>query len=212
MLIDLLSRYLFVPLSLLLYVWFLSLLIRGHLRHYWFLFAYVLVFLLTTVADLAASNTPVFTGLYYIDDLLRQLMVYALVILLVYDALTERPGKRWAGKWILAGSLALALIFFGIASIGNPRPGWMMTNVVRNLSVTAMVLNLTLWTLLVGMRTTNRQLLLIVSGLGLQMAGEAIGQSLRLLSESLVNVGDLVLFLAHLVCLAVWISAFRRKA
>lgn len=86
-----------------------------------------------------------------------------------------------------------------------------MTNVIRNLSLIAMLMNLLLWILLVQRRTSDRTLLMVSSGLGLQMAGEAMGQSLRLINPATEQFGNVVLICAHIACLGVWYTAFKNK-
>lgn len=195
------------------YLYLLHLILKGPVRPHIVLFLDLIVLFLTNVAELAVYGTSIFAKTFYIDDILRQLMVFALVISLVYRALTARAEKRWLGRWLLIGAVLLPITFIGYA-LQDPTDKFIraMTNAVRNLSVTAMIMNLVLWTLLIGSRTLDRRLLTITSGLGLQMAGEAIGQSLRLMNRSLVPMGNGILIAAHFLCLLVWIGAFRRPA
>jgi hypothetical protein len=51
---------------------------------------------------------------------------------------------------------------------------------------------------------------MVSGGLGIQMAGKAIGHSLRQLSPLNPLAGDLVIVLSHLLCLYIWWHAFRR--
>ena len=50
---------------------------------------------------------------------------------------------------------------------------------------------------------------MVSGGMGIQMAGKAIGHSLRQLSRSAMMPGDLVIVLSHLLCLYIWWQAFR---
>lgn len=193
------------------YLYLFHLILKGPLRPHLVLFLYLVVLFLTNVGELAVYDTALYAKAFYIDDILRQFMVFLLVISLIYRAFTTRSEKRWLGRWLIAGALLLPAAFLGYALL-QPSVSFIrsMTNAVRNLSVTAMVMNLVLWTLLIGSRTPDRRLLTITSGLGLQMAGEAIGQSLRLMNRTLVPYGNGVLIAAHFLCLLVWIGAFRR--
>jgi hypothetical protein len=194
------------------YAYLLHLILKGQLRPYLALFLDLIVLFLSNVAELSLYGTDLYAKVFYINDLLRQAMVFILVISLVYRALTTHAGKRWLGRWIVIGATLLAAIFISYALL-NSTHGFIrpMTNAIRNLSVTAMVMNLILWMLLLSSRTLDRRLLTVTSGLGIQMAGEAIGQSLRLMAKSLTPFGNFVLIASHFLCLAIWISAFRQK-
>jgi hypothetical protein len=90
-----------------------------------------------------------------------------------------------------------------------------MTRVTRDLSFGSVVLTLLLWLTLISSKTREHQLLMITGGLGLQFTGEAIGQSLRQMSQdhySILVIGNLVGGLTHLLRLYVWTEAFRRPA
>jgi F0F1-type ATP synthase assembly protein I len=86
-----------------------------------------------------------------------------------------------------------------------------MTKLARNLSFCSVILNLALWAVLIKARHTDRRLLLISGGLGVQMAGKAIGHSLRQVSASTVLAGNLVYVLSHLACMYIWWQAFRHS-
>jgi hypothetical protein len=207
-------------LAFFLYVVILRRMLRGYLDRYVALFVYVVVLLLTMVSDVALFTTdPGFKQQwakiwYYADDLARQAGIYVLVIALIYRALSGMKKHAWVGRWLILGALALAAVF-AVATHDTRIPIW-MTGLVRNLSFVAMLLNLLLWMLLIRRRSLDPLLLLISSGLGIQMAGEAIGQSLRLLStkqeQGWTTVGNLILIAAHILCLLVWAYAFRKPA
>ncbi|MGC4048735.1 MAG: hypothetical protein QM757_04340 [Paludibaculum sp.] len=194
------------------YAYLLHLILKGKVRPYLALLLDLIVLFLSNVAELSLYGTPVYAKVFYIDDLLRQAMVFILVISLVYRALTTQADKSWLGRWLIIGATLLAAIFISWALLHPDRTFIRsMTNAIRNLSVTAMVMNLILWMLLLSSRTLDRRLLTVTSGLGVQMAGEAIGQSLRLMAKSLTPYGNFVLILSHFLCLIIWISAFRQK-
>jgi hypothetical protein len=85
-----------------------------------------------------------------------------------------------------------------------------MTAVIRNMSLGAAILNLGLWAGLIGRKDRDPQLLLLSGGLGLQMTGEAMGHSLRMISRTSEIFGNVVLVVAHLLCLLAWWQAFRK--
>lgn len=204
-------------LAALLYVVLIHRVFRSHLPAYLILFFNLLLLLLTGVVDFTLYFGKGSVGfseadrmVYFTNDLLRQAMVYILVISLILQAVKGSQRYRWVGRWLVLGAALLALLFFWFHHDDN-RSLW-LTNVIRNLSLIAMLMNLLLWILLVQKRTADRVLLMVTTGLGLQMAGEAIGQSLRLMNEATTTFGNVVLILAHLACLVVWYLAFRPRA
>lgn len=203
--------------SALLYVVIIHRLFPSHLRKYFVLFAYLLVLLLTWVVDAtlyygqgAIGFSEEAKRLYYINDLCRQAMVYVLVISLILRAVKGSERFRWVGRWLVLGAALLAGLFLWLHHDPQRIATW-MTNVIRNLSLIAMLMNLLLWILLVQRRTSDRTLLMVTTGLGLQMAGEAMGQSLRLIDPGTEQFGNIILMFAHIACLTVWYMAFRHK-
>jgi hypothetical protein len=199
------------------YVILLQLLLRSHLKSYLILFINLLVLLFTCVIDFGlyfGAGARGFSSdqvrlVYYSNDLIRQAMVYLLVISLILSAVRGSERFRWLGRWLVLGAALLALLFAVVHR--DDRLALWMTNVIRNLSLVAMLMNLLLWVLLMKKRTADRTLLLVTTGLGLQMAGEAMGQSLRLIGASTTALGNVVLVLAHLSCLLVWFLAFKPR-
>jgi hypothetical protein len=84
-----------------------------------------------------------------------------------------------------------------------------MTQLSRNLGFLAVILNLVLWAVLIKSQRADRTLLMVSGGIGIQMAGKAIGHSLRQLSRSTIVAGDLTIVLSGLLCLYIWWQAFR---
>jgi hypothetical protein len=199
-----------------LYVYLLHSIQRHYLRQFWALFTYLLILLFTVLVDatLVYGEVPRLWDypqrqIFYFNELLRQGVMYLLVISLIFSAVRGSERFRWLGRWLVLGALLLA-VFFVWFHQDDKLVLW-MTNVVRNLSLVAMLMNLLLWVLLMKKRTADRTLLLVTTGLGLQMAGEAMGQSLRLMAESTTDIGNLILVMAHLCCLTVWFLAFRQR-
>jgi len=185
---------------------------KGAYREYTLLFVYCIVLLLTTVADASAYFDPQLwtrTRLFWINDAIRQVLIFCLVISLIHRAMGGNPGRRRTRRALTAGAVAftaLSLLF-----TWEPAFGLWMTKLARNLGFCAVILNLVLWAVLIKARDTDRRLLLISGGLGVQMAGKAIGHSLRQMSASTVLAGNLVYVLAHLACMYIWWQSFRRS-
>jgi hypothetical protein len=196
----------------------IAVLLRGqHYRKFPLVFLFVIVLFLTSVADASAfleigQWTNVSRKYFWLNEVIRQSMMFAVVISLVIRALAG-TALMWLRKWLLGGAVLFAILSMLLTSDAN-LDRW-MTTVVRNLSACAVVLNMALWLALVRRKSPDRKLFLISGGLGLQMAGDAIGYSLRQIafnagSRSLIEVGNLVAVLAHLLYLYVWWQAFRK--
>lgn len=186
--------------------------LRGWARRFHVLFAYVVVLFLTTVIDGAAFYSPALYARtatnYWVTDAVRQALIFLVVLSFTGQAL-DRSGQATAFRRILwAGAAA----FVAVSLYATRDAGFnlWMTSFSRNLGFLAVILNLVLWMALLRQRGRERILLAVTGGMGIQMAGKAIGHSLRQLTPSTPLAGDLVLVLSHLLCLYIWWSAFRR--
>ena len=189
-------------------------LLRGSYRQFTSLFVYMIVLVLTTVVEAAAFfNANLFrraSRYYWTIDAGRQALIFLLVLSLIYGALGNNP-KRSSIRRLLSAAASL-FVLVSLYLTRDPRLGHWMTNLSRNLGFLAVVLNLVLWAVLIQARREDRTLLMVSGGMGIQMAGKAIGHSLRQLSKSTEVVGDLVIVVSHLLCLYIWWQVFRRPA
>jgi hypothetical protein len=176
------------------------------------LFIYLLLLFLSTVVNTAAYYNPgaqVRAARYYwISDAVCQTFIFVLVLSFIHNALVQRPNRTILRRrlWGGAGVFVLASLYF----TWDPRIGHWMTDLSRNLAFLAVILNLVLWAALIQFRRNDRILLMVSGGMGIEMAGKAIGHSLRQLSKSTQLAGDLILVSTHLLCLYIWWQAFRR--
>jgi hypothetical protein len=86
-----------------------------------------------------------------------------------------------------------------------------MSRVVRNLSFCSAIVNMALWFVLIASERKDARLLMITGGLGIQITGDAIGQSLRQVSHVTTVAGNMIIVLAHFLCLYIWWQAFQEK-
>jgi hypothetical protein len=186
-------------------------LLRRGWRRFKGLFAYMVVLLLTTVIEAAAFYSQDIysrmSGYYWVNDAVRQVLIFFLVIALIQAGLTSGPGRRMGGGLLAAGVVALSLLSL-YATRGAIFELW-MTEFARDLGFIAVILNLALWAVLLQSRLADRTLLMISGGMGIQMAGKAIGHAVRQLTRPLMAPGDLIIVLTHLFCLYVWWQALR---
>jgi hypothetical protein len=190
----------------------LAALVRGPWREFPIVLTYIACLLVTTVGEIAAFYTVgrqsrTYIQYYWSAELLRQTALFALVISLVIGVLPEKNRGL-----LLKIVLALAVVFW-VSSVGGPYHAdlntW-MNRVVRNLSFGTAVINLGLWFALISMKTRDTRRLVVSGALGLQMTGEALGQSIRHLFPAYVTALTASLFVvaAHFICLVIWWRVF----
>lgn len=210
-----------LPLELLI----IGTLLRGAYRRFPILLLYSIALFLTTVVDISV-NQAFFAGIrfahsratyYWIDDAIRQGLLFAVVFSLIYLAMQGLQSRNLVRLALIVGGVALACGSFfvhhqGQLGAGAGRWRW-MTLWVRDMDFAAAVLDLGLWMLLLASRQRDRQLLLLSGGLGVVFTGEAIGQSLRYLFKSwnlAVSPGDLVAVATSLAGFWILWQALRR--
>ena len=99
----------------------------------------------------------------------------------------------------------------------SQQPGVWLTSWFRDLSFASAVIDIPLWTLLLVPRYKDRQLLLLTGGLGVEFAGDAIGNSLRQMairsrSHPLSMTGAIVLLAGGAFRYYTWWRALRRQS
>jgi hypothetical protein len=203
-----------LPLELLI----IGALLRGPYRRFPFLLLYSVALFLTTVIEISV-NQAYFSGIrtalsratyYWIDEAIRQALIFAFVISLAYLATTNLRSRRLVRAALIAGAVILAGVSYLVHYDSHVASGRWMSMWVRDIDFAAAFLDLGLWTLLLASRHKDTQLLMLSGGLGIQFAGEAIGQSLRYLFPWPLSPGDLVGMITGLAGLWIWWQALRR--
>ena len=189
-------------------------LLRGYYRKMPFLFLYAVGVFLSTVVAMAAYFdfgrwTSRTASYYWLLEALLTLLVFGMLISFIYQITAGRPGSFLLRVMLIAGSLLFAIVSIVVHYTGLAWLNRWMTNVTRDISFGAVILNLLLWT---GIDSRKQRLLLGISaGLGIQMAGDAIGHSLRQMSRATVIPGDFVLAAANPLCFYTWWRALVRE-
>jgi hypothetical protein len=202
-----------LPLELLI----IGALVRGAYRRFPVLLAYSLVVFLTTIADISVyqayySGVKVahtFAYYYWINEALRQSLVFAVVISLIYEATAVAKARTLLRTCLVCGAIVFAGVSFLIHYDVHSVPGKWMTLWSRDIDFSTAILDLALWAILLTWRHKDMQLLLLSGGIGIEFTGEAIGQSLRSLFPGAVNAGNAVILLANLAGMWVWWQALR---
>ena len=198
-------------------------LLRGGYRRFPFLFAYVVGDFMTTVVEVPSAvgyyrgrqwAAFAFPAVHWFNVVVMQVLVYAVVMSLIYQA----TGALRARRIVRASLIAGAMLFAGISFLIHWNPalnrGSFMTPWIRDLNFCSSVLDLALWALLIAAREKDHRLLLLSGGLGIQFAGEAMGTSilqlaLRTRSRAMSLTGSVMMLLADLVVLYIWWQALR---
>jgi hypothetical protein len=152
---------------------------------------------------LVASNPSnrMYAVVYWVLDLALHALVISLLATLICFA-RGRTGRLFmiAGTATMAGVLMAAMVL-----PYDPRFGYWMTGAVRNLSFCEEMLNFILWTLLLR-HTVAPRVLWVSAGLGIQVTGEVMGHSLRLLSsKGALWAPDVLINVCEIMALAIWL-------
>jgi hypothetical protein len=201
--------YGFSGISLALYVYLLTRLLRGYLRSYFGLVLYLVVLTLTFVMDWAGYKSADRSTYFLISETVRWGALYLVVLTFVWKALSSQPTLSWIRHWLFA--VSVLTVFVALYFNRNDQSTMWLVNTVNILSVAGMLLNLILWTLLLRYRNSDLTLFLVTSGLGIQAAMEAAAWSMRRINRPLFDAAYYVGILGHILCLLVWIMAFSRR-
>jgi hypothetical protein len=202
-----------LPLQLLV----ISAMLRGAYKRFPFIFAFVVGLFLATVSQVPAY-IAYFGGarrarfrVYWISDGILTVLAFCVVIGLIYQATEGVANRAMIRRVLVAGAVVFPLVSLAIHYNRNIKIGEWMTPVSRDLNFCAAILDLSLWLLLVTHRRRDHLLLMLSGALGVQFAGEAIGQALRHLSRATVWPGNFLIVGSNLVCLYAWWQAFRTE-
>jgi len=208
-----------LPLQLLI----IGTLLRGGYRRFPFLFAYVVGDFLTTVVEIPSAMgyqrgmqwaAFAYPAVFWFDVVVMQVLVYAVVMSLIYQATGKLRSRRSVRALLVAGAILFAGISFWVHWNPALNRGSFMTPWIRDLNFCSSVLDLALWALLIAAREKDHRLLLLSGGLGIQFAGEAMGTSilqlaLRTRSRAMSLTGSVMMLLADLLFLYIWWQALR---
>ncbi len=213
-------QWAFIIAGAIVQVLLIAALVRGSYRDFPFLFAYATASFLATAVEVAAildlMGWSRYTYKYYwINDVILQILIVLLVLSLMHLSLQGNAQRPVIMRML--GLAVVAVAGVSLAVYWNEPLNEKMTNVARNLSFGAVLLNLVLWMSLIRHRLPDRRVLLISGALGIQMAGQAIGHSLRQMatprrSVPLVMAGNIVIAVAHVLCLYLWWQVLRKPA
>lgn len=221
--LDLLTQYAPV-LAVILQAFLLSRFLDPRNRNYPLAILYsVLLLSLTTIAILWQN------GLAWLIRLLPQdantlvqssmeAVMHVVLLILMLQLINDTHKERQlplARTWILAGlaGLTIAITLYWVADM---RAGARFNRVRQVISFFMVLLNLYWWTLLLGSKRVNRRIMLLSTGIGLQMTGQVIGDGVlsyvrRAEDYGTIILSLLIMFLTHFCSLGAWYEAFNPK-
>jgi len=143
--------------------------------------------------------------MYAVVYWLLDLGLHGLVISLLAILIRFAQGKT-SSRFMIAGTVTMAAVLIAALVLPyDPRFGYWMTGAVRNLSFCEEMLNFILWMLLLRHSVAPR-VLWVSAGLGIQVTGEVVGHSLRLLSSrAALWAPDVLINVCEIMALAIWL-------
>jgi len=193
----------------------LHILFKGAYRRFPGITLYVVILILTSVADATAYRQvgwwpQWYEEYYYLNNTLRHFGGFVALVSLIYLASTVGTRKGSVFKLSIA---SVAVIAASLLLAQGDWPNQYMNEASRNLSFATVILNIVLWLSLVKNRARDSQLFMVSGGLGLNMAGEAVGQSLLRIAvvgpDILFYLGNIIAIGSHFLCLLIWWRSFR---
>ena len=214
----------FPPVSSALLLFVLAIfLLRGPFRRYPFLLAYCFTELGVVFAEGTAflsvslrSSAHAYISsnyayVYWTGELVHDLMLFLLVVTLTYKTLEGSPMRPATGRLLtIVGAAAAALPFVLFHPLFTAR--W-FGHASQLLSLGAAVMNLLLWTAIIGTKRRDPQLLTVSAGVGIAVTGLAItyGLVLQFPSYSIRWLIELFHGLTQVAGYLIWCWAFRAK-
>lgn len=186
-----------------------SALARGGYRRYPFVSAYSLALLLSTMVEIGLQSAAkdLRQSYYWTSEIVLDVLVFCVVIAFIDQAAQHARREPVRRRWLILFSALIFGISFVIRS--SPHFNRQMTLISRDLNMCAVILDLLLWTLLMAARRPERRLLLLSGGLGLQLTGAIMGQTLRHFSHRLFLTGTLLEVITGFLGLYIWWRALR---
>lgn len=202
-------------------------LLRGPYRRYTTLFTYSIAFLAVTTFEAIFTHLPnydmaLYRRIYWSDEVATDVLLFLVVISLTNLALEGSPQRPRMSK-LLLGIVGVALVLpflilhpplFTSGFHWSAQWGHWFNSTSQMLNFGAAIMNLALWSALLTSRKRDPQLVKVSIGVGVTVAGQAIGFGIRRFLPDTAgsrDVPDIFMALTHLLGVLLWCSAFRAK-
>jgi len=192
------------------------LLLRGSFRRYPLLLVYCFLQLAATVSEeyvfrVFGNVSNLYRRLYWTDEVTLDLLLFLMVIALTFRALEGSALRTGMGRLLGAVVVVVLIVPFVLFSARRFSDPW-FDGTSQLLNFGGAIMNLGLWTALIGTKKRDPLLLTVSAGLGVAVTGAAIAFGLRRftppesISQQLANLFKTVTYLASV---AIWCWAFR---
>jgi hypothetical protein len=198
--------------------------LRAGVRRYPLVFTYLVVTLLIGVSQAPAalafhrsrSQGAWLRTVQAAGEGLAYALLFAVVVSMIYQATARSGARRLLRAGLIAGALLVIAISFLVHYDSRGLQRW-ITSWMRDIKFFAAVLDLALWGILLTRRNSDTRVLVLTGGMGIMFAGDAIGESVRQLSDRIDSpnlhlMGDTFIVLADLMFLYIWWRGFRHDA
>jgi hypothetical protein len=191
---------------------------RSAFRRYPLLLVYCVLQLAATVAEEYVSRvhgqTNFFRKLYWTDEITLDLLLFLMVITLIYRAVEGSPVRVAMGRLLGAVVAVVLVVPFIVFTARRFSTTW-FDGTSQLLNFGAAIMNLGLWTALIGTKKRDPLLLTVSAGLGVAVTGAAIAYGLRRFTpptSTPQQLANLFKTLTYLTSVAIWCWAFRPSA
>jgi hypothetical protein len=194
-------------------------LLRGPFRRYPVLLLYCILQLAASLTEgyvlrVFGDASPVFGRLYWTDEVILDLLLFLMVIMLTYRALEASPLRAAMGRLLGAVVVIVLVVPFVLFNARRFSTPW-FDGTSQLLNFGAAIMNLGLWTALIGTKKRDPLLLSVSAGLGVAVTGAAIAFGLRRftpIQSTPQQLADLFKTITYLTSVAIWCWAFRPSA
>jgi hypothetical protein len=185
-------------------------------RKYAFVLVYYLLQLGTSVLEVLVSRTfgprsRVYSRVFWTDEIVLDLLLFLILILLTHRAMEGSAARGAMEKMLAAVAMIVISLPFVLYQGAFVKAAW-FDHTSQLLNFGAAILNLGLWTALLGSRKKDRQLLAVSAGFGVAATGVAISYGLRAMIHArgpAYTAANLTFELAHLAGAMILCWAFR---
>jgi hypothetical protein len=194
----------------------LYLIVRGPFRRYFLIFAYCLAQTVQTVVDGAVLrkfgvSSNEYKVVFWTDAITVDILLFFVVIAVTYQALEGSPLQKKMTRLLMIISGVIVILPFVVLKSRIFYTRWFNgTDQILNFGIA--ILNLFLWTALLGNKKRDPQLLTVTAGLGARVAATALLLGLRQFTEGGGigrEIADTAARLSIVVGTLIWCWAFR---
>ena len=199
-----------------LHVVLLFLLIRGPFRRYFVIFVYCLAQTVLVVLDglilrKFGQSSAQYRTMFWTDAMIVDVLLLLVVIVLTYQALEGNPLRSKMTRILVIFSAIIAILPFVVLRRPLFMTRW-FNGTDQILEFGVAIMNLGLWTALLGSKKRDRQLLTVTAGLGARVAATALLLGLRHFTAGggmAREIDDISARLTFLAGTLIWCWAFR---